>query len=93
MRFTANEHFISRPKHPRQRCPAIRTQILTLNVPQSLPGGNDQNVHGHFLRLDNFSLQTCAIRRHAAQTASIICPFEKWAAQRREKLRKNSLGN
>jgi hypothetical protein len=49
--------------------------------------------HGSFLRSAQIFAQNCAIRRNVAQIHSPRFHSEKQAAQHREKLRKNSLGN
>jgi len=56
-------------------------------------GRKSQNVHGRFLRLDNFWLQNCAIQRTAARITLLRAALGKQATQRCENLRKNSLLN
>ena len=66
------------------------------------PFHEELHAHGHaarvrfsrsLLRCANFWLQNCASRRNAARINSGASRSEKHAVQRREKLRKNSLGN
>jgi hypothetical protein len=54
---------------------------------------NASVFHGSFLRSAQIFAQNCAIRRNVAQIHSPRFHSEKQAAQHREKLRKNSLGN
>jgi len=50
-------------------------------------------IHDRFLRCVNFFSQNCAIQRNAMPTRLPPASSRKQAAQHREKLRKNSLGN